>query len=57
MFVLSKGLAEIPKSGNLWALAVDMEPRNTRLKKIAEAENACSDNPEIYVSAAKIFWR
>lgn len=44
-FMLSKGLAELPKSGQLWTIAIEMEPRNTRLKKIAEAENACSDTP------------
>lgn len=57
MFILSKGLYELPKSGVLWAIAVELEPRRTKIKKIEEAQAVCSDNPELYVAAAKIFWR
>lgn len=55
--MLSKGLQECPRNGELWSLAIELEPKNTRKKKSADAVNACVDDPYVYLSTAKIFWK
>lgn len=57
LFVLSKALKESPLSGELWALAVELEPKNTRMAKIKDALEKCRDDPSIIVSVGKLFWR
>jgi pre-mRNA-processing factor 6 len=57
MFCLSKGLSECPKSGQLWALAVELEPRANRKKKVSDAMEACPDNSLVNLCVAKIFWK
>lgn len=55
--MLSRGLKECPNSGQLWALAIELEPRNTRKKKIVEAVKLISDDPYINLAIAKTFWK
>lgn len=57
VFSLAKGLSECPKSGLLWSLAVEIEPRANRKKKASEAMSACPDDPNVNLSVAKIFWK
>jgi pre-mRNA-processing factor 6 len=42
-------------NGELWSLAIELEPKNTRKKKSADAVTLCVDNPHVYLSTAKIF--
>lgn len=53
--LLSKALQECPRNGELWSLAIELEPKNTRKKKSADAVTLCADNPYVYLSAAKVF--
>lgn len=36
-------------------MAIELEPKNTRKKKSADAVTLCVDNPHVYLSTAKIF--
>lgn len=38
-------------------MAIELEPINTRKKKSADAVSICIDDPQIYLSTAKIFWK
>lgn len=57
IFTLSKALQENPKSGELWALAIEMEPKNTRKAKIVDALKHNENNPWVIVSIARVFWK
>lgn len=35
--MLSRALKECPENGELWALAIELEPKNMRTKKIKDA--------------------
>ena len=57
MYMLSKGLQENPKAGELWALAIELEPKNTRKAKIVDALKHNDNDPYVIVSVAKLFWK
>ncbi len=40
----------------LWSLAIDLEPKANRKKKIKDALNYCENDPYVHASVAKIFW-
>lgn len=47
----------IKKSGELWSLAVENEPKRTRKAKIVDAMKKGENNPYVVLSIAKIFWK
>ena len=57
VFMLSKALQECPRNGELWSLAIELEPVTTRKKKSGEAVEICVDDPQVYLSTSKIFWK
>jgi len=57
LFMLARGLKECPLCGELWALAIELEPKSTRTKKIMDALNACEEDASISLAAAKFFWK
>jgi pre-mRNA-processing factor 6 len=57
MYVLSRGLKECPNDGGLWALAIELEPKATRKKRIVDALKQCPDDPYVNLSVAKLFWK
>ncbi len=56
LFNLSKALKECQTDGILWSLAIDLEPKANRKKKIKDALNYCENDPYVHASVAKIFW-
>jgi pre-mRNA-processing factor 6 len=57
VIALNKGLQACPSNGELWSLAIQLEPKTTRKKKSADAVTVCPNDPYVYLSTAKIFWR
>jgi hypothetical protein len=45
VIVLNKALQECPRDGQLWSLAIELESKNTRKKKSADAVTMCVDHP------------
>ena len=57
IYNLSKGLKECATDGELWSIAIEMEPKATRKKKIVDALDKCQDDPFVNLSVAKLFWK
>jgi pre-mRNA-processing factor 6 len=54
--MLSKALQDCPKSGLLWAYAIELEPRAKRRGKCYDALQVCSDNVYVCVAVGRVFW-
>ncbi|OMP07873.1 RNA-processing protein, HAT helix [Corchorus olitorius] len=56
--LMSKALQdqECPKSGILWAAAIEMAPRPERNTKSTDALNKCDNDPHVIAAVAKLFW-
>jgi pre-mRNA-processing factor 6 len=54
--MLSKALQECPKSGLLWAYAIELEPRVKRRSKCYDAIQACGENPYACIAVGRVFW-
>ena len=54
--LLSKGISDCPKSGLLWAQAIQLEPRAQRKSKSVDALKRCENDPIVIATVAKLFW-
>ena len=54
--LLARSLQACPSSGRLWALAIEMEPQATRLRKSTDAVNHAKTDPYVFIAIGKIFW-
>lgn len=57
LFALSKAMKLFPKSPQLWAISIELEPENTRKKKASSAIEACGQSVWINSSVGKLFWK
>jgi len=55
--VLSKALLDCPKSGLLWAFAIESEPLNQQKAKCFLALDKLNEDVYVYTAVAKFFWR
>lgn len=55
--VLSKALLDCPKSGRLWAFAIESEPLNQQKAKCFLALDKLNEDVHVYTAVAKFFWR
>ena len=54
--MLSRSLKQCPNDGELWSLAIELEPKATRKKKIVDALKSVPDDPYVNMAVAKLFW-
>lgn len=47
----------MPDDGELWSLKIELEPKATRKKILNEALKKCENDPYVYISVAKLFWK
>lgn len=55
--LLARALQELPSSGLLWSEAILSEPLIHRRSKIREASLACQNDPFLFITVAREFWR
>ena len=55
-FSLCAAQQECPKSGILWAEAIEMEERPKRKAKALTALKSCDRDPHVMLATAKLFW-
>jgi pre-mRNA-processing factor 6 len=53
--MVSKALQECPQSGELWVLAIELEPKHQKKAKALDALGKCEHNAHIMMAIAKIF--
>eukprot|EP01015_Nassula_variabilis_P018439 TRINITY_DN3004_c0_g1_i8.p1 TRINITY_DN3004_c0_g1~~TRINITY_DN3004_c0_g1_i8.p1 ORF type:complete len:185 (-),score=57.91 TRINITY_DN3004_c0_g1_i8:74-628(-) len=56
-YMLSRGLQECPKNGELWALSIELEPKATRKAKSVDAMKHLENDPHVVLAVAKLFWK
>ena len=54
--LLSEAVKECPKSGELWSMLVENEPREARTRTTLHALEICSNDPYLMNVTARIFW-
>lgn len=54
--LMAKGLQECPSAGMLWAHAIAMDARPLRKARSYDALKRCSDDPNVFMAVAKLFW-
>lgn len=54
--LLAEAVKECPKSGELWALMVESQPRATRIRSLLNATETCNNDPYLMNVGARIFW-
>lgn len=54
--LLARALQECPTSGILWALAIEIEPVSTRMRKSTDALKSANEECVVFVAIGKIFW-
>ena len=55
--LMERALKEFcPTSGQLWAYAIELEPRPLRKAKIVDAIKKCNDDPYVFTVSACLFW-
>eukprot|EP00954_Amorphochlora_amoebiformis_P023584 1360996-Amorphochlora_amoeboformis.AAC.1 len=54
--IMAKALQECPSAGILWAHAIATDPPPARKSRSYDALKRCSDDPNVFVSVAKLFW-
>lgn len=57
LYFTAKALQEMPESGDLWAMAIELEPKSTRKTKLVGALKQCENDPLVILSIGKIFWK
>jgi hypothetical protein len=50
-------MKHFPKSAQIWAIAIELEPENTRKKRASSAIEVCGQSAFINSSVAKLFWK
>ena len=53
---MAKALQLCPESGQLWALAIELELRPQRKSKSYDALKKCHDDADVFVAVASLFW-
>jgi pre-mRNA-processing factor 6 len=53
---MAKALQECPKSGLLWAEAVEMETPQAKKARSVDALKRCDQDPIVILAVAKLFW-
>ena len=53
--MISKALQECPLSGQLWVLAIELEPKHQKKAKALDALNKCDHDAYVMIAIAKIF--
>ena len=53
--MVSKALQECPLSGQLWVLAIELEPKHQKKAKALDALNKCDHDAHVMIAIAKIF--
>lgn len=53
---MSRALQQCPDSGRLWALAIEIEPQATRLRKSTDAVTKLKNDAHIFLAIGKLFW-
>jgi len=54
--LLAKALQELPTSGVLWALKIELEPKPTRRARSFDALKANESDARIFLAVARVFW-
>jgi len=54
--LLAKALQECPKSGKLWALAIQMDKKPEKRMRCVDALKVCGDAPEVLLQVGILFW-
>jgi len=54
--MLAKALQDCPKSGTLWAEAIEMESRAAKKARSVDALKRCDQDPHVILAVAKLFW-
>jgi pre-mRNA-processing factor 6 len=52
---LNRGLKELPESGLLWSLAIEMEPAQTKHSKAADALNKAANSEYVMTAIANVY--
>jgi pre-mRNA-processing factor 6 len=55
--MLAKALQECPKSGILWAEAIEMESKPAKKARSVDALKRCDQDPHVILAVAKLFWQ
>ena len=54
--LMARALQTCPEAGKLWALAIEMEPQATRMRKCTDAVSRNKNDSFIFMAIGKIFW-
>jgi len=54
--LMARALQTCPEAGKLWALAIEMEPQTTRMRKCTDAVSRNKNDSFIFMAIGKIFW-
>jgi pre-mRNA-processing factor 6 len=55
--MLAKALQDCPRSGEIWAISIDMEPRSKQRTQGVRALESCDKDANVIASVAKLFWK
>ena len=54
--LLSRALQQCPESGLLWALAIRMEPAQSRMRKSTDAVSKLKNDVRVFMEIGVMFW-
>lgn len=52
----SEAVKECPKSGELWSLMIEGQPKATRIRGVLNAAEICNNDPYLMNVTARVFW-
>lgn len=54
--MLSEAVKECPKSGELWSMMIENQPKASRIRATLNASEICPNDPYLMNVTARIFW-
>lgn len=54
--MLSEAVKECPKSGELWSMMIENQPKSSRIRATLNASEICPNDPYLMNVTARIFW-